>query len=132
VDLGVSKARLECYGTRNYKGAMGFQKFQAEEFSPAPIRLLHSFGFQGYSISAEGARAALKYCLPLRKRFIEFQSAGVITEAVTLDVALCGLYPRLKAFICIPQLLIPSEELESDRLAIDNEPQAARVKTAAV
>ena len=66
IDLGISKARLERYGAKGYRGVEGHQEFQAEEFIPAPVKLLHSFGLQGYSISAKGARAALNHCLPLR------------------------------------------------------------------
>jgi GR25 family glycosyltransferase involved in LPS biosynthesis len=117
VDLGISKVRFEGYGPRNYWGAL--QEFQAEEFSPAPVKLLHSFGIMGYSISAKGARAALEYCLPLRNRFISFPDAGVTRQDTAIDITLCGLYPSLKAYICIPQLLIRCDEQESVREAID-------------
>jgi GR25 family glycosyltransferase involved in LPS biosynthesis len=126
VDLGVCKAELHGYAGRNYDGAVGLQKFQAEMFSPTPLRLLHSFGTQGYSISAKGARAALEYCLPLRKREIRFPDAGVTTGDEGIDCVLCGLYPTLKAFICVPQLLITCNEDGSSRKVIDNEPGTPR------
>jgi len=119
VDLGVSRVSLHCYGRPGYQGEEGLQKFQAEEYSPAPIRLLHSFGAQGYSISPKGARAALEYCLPLRKRLIEFPDAGVITLDRGIDVALDGIHPSLKAFICVPPLLIAEPAQESVRKKID-------------
>jgi GR25 family glycosyltransferase involved in LPS biosynthesis len=124
VNLGISKAKLHAYGPRNYKEAGELEKFQTEEFSPAPLRLLHSFGTQGYSISAKGARAALQYCLPLRNRMIRFPDAGVTTPDEGIDCALCGLYPTLKAFICIPQLLIDYGEQDSDRKEIDKEQES--------
>jgi GR25 family glycosyltransferase involved in LPS biosynthesis len=126
VDLSVSKARLESYGTRNYSAASDYGMFQAEEFFPAPLRLLHSFGLQGYSISAKGARAALEFCLPLRKKSIQFPDAGVTTEDLGIDVALCGLYPALRAYVCFPQLLIPNDG-ESVRKSIDKEGEAGPV-----
>jgi GR25 family glycosyltransferase involved in LPS biosynthesis len=126
VNLGVSKARLEPYGTRNYAAGSDYERFQAEAFYPAPLRLLHCFGTQGYSISAKGARAALEYCLPLRKRWIQFPDAGVTTEDLGIDIALCGLYPSLKAYICVPQLLVPNDR-ESVRKAIDKEGEAVPV-----
>jgi GR25 family glycosyltransferase involved in LPS biosynthesis len=124
VDLGISKAKLLGYGRRNYNGTAELQKFQTEEYSPAPIRLLHSFGTMGYSISAKGARASLEFCLPLRKRLIQFPDAAVSVWDEGIDITLCGLYPALKAFICIPPLLIPRDDQKSDRLAIDKERKA--------
>jgi GR25 family glycosyltransferase involved in LPS biosynthesis len=132
VDLGTCKARLQGYGSENYTGSAGLQQFQAEHFCPAPMRLLHSFGMQGYSISAKGARAALKYCLPLRKRLIQFPDAGVTTPDEGIDVALCGLYPSLKAFVCFPPLLIHRNAQESDRRITDNGQEAISVRIAAV
>jgi GR25 family glycosyltransferase involved in LPS biosynthesis len=113
VDLGVSKGTIRHYEGKMYSGSEGLSKFQAEEFN-SPVRLLHAFGTQGYSISAKGARAALEYCLPLRKRFISFSGAGVVTEDLGIDCALSGLYPVIKAFLCIPPLLIQCDEQESE------------------
>jgi GR25 family glycosyltransferase involved in LPS biosynthesis len=126
VDLGVSKARLHPYGTRNYAVPSDYKRFQAEKLFPAPLRLLHSFGLQGYSISAKGARAALEYCLPLRNRSIEFPEAEVTTRDRGIDVALCGLFPTLKAYVCFPQLLVPNDG-ESVRKSIDREGEAGPV-----
>ena len=53
-------------------GTLGCAVSHPRLFSPAPMKLLHSFSLQGYSISAKGARAALKYCVPLRNRMIRF------------------------------------------------------------
>jgi hypothetical protein len=82
--------------------------------------LLHSFGLQGYSISAKGARAALEYCLPLGKGEITLPDTGTTTPDEGIDVALCGLYPSLKAFICFPQIVMYCDEQESVRKEIDN------------
>ena len=112
IHLGVSKIRLNCYAGRDLGG------FQSRQFRAAPVRLLHSFGSTAYSISAKGARAALDYCLPLRRRLITFPEADVIVEDTGKDIALCGLYPSIKAFLCLPQLIVPSY-LDSDRIRID-------------
>jgi GR25 family glycosyltransferase involved in LPS biosynthesis len=111
VDLGISKTRLSGYGPKRYGGADGIQKFQNEEFHGGPVRLLHAFGAFGYSISASGARAALKYCRPLRNRMILFPQADVRTPDQGIDVALCGLYPSVRAFICFPPLIIRDDEV---------------------
>ena len=110
VDLGISRVRLDGYGDRRYEDESGQMRFQQEDRSSAPIRLLHSFGLQGYSISAAGARAALAYCLPLRDRMISFPDAGVVTPDVGIDVALCGHYPSVKAFACLPPLVIQAKD----------------------
>lgn len=119
VDHGVSKARLNGYGMKKYQGMQEQQQFQVEDVLSVPLKLLHSFGTQGYSISAKGARSALEYCLPLRNRIIEFPDAGVRTQDEGIDVALCGLYPTLNAFVCIPPLVIHDETQMSDRKAVE-------------
>jgi GR25 family glycosyltransferase involved in LPS biosynthesis len=127
VDLGVSRVRLNCYGRPGYQGEEGLRNFQAEEYSSAPVKLLHSFGMLGYSISPKGARAALEYCLPLRQRMIEFPDAGVRILDRGIDTALDGEYPTLQAFICVPPLLIAEPAQESVRKKIDAEQHASRV-----
>jgi GR25 family glycosyltransferase involved in LPS biosynthesis len=107
VDLGVSKAKLMPYGARQYKTDEGVEEFQQKDFAGGPVRLLHAFGTSGYSISALGARKALEYCRPLRSRFITFPEADVRTPDAGIDSALCGLYPSIKAFVCLPPLIVP-------------------------
>lgn len=121
VDFGVSKVRLSSYGPERYRGAEGVKRFQMEEFWAGPVRLLHSFGLCGYSISASGARAAIEHCLPLGNRLIDFPDAAVRVWTTTSDIALCGLYPFLKAFICLPPLVIVSNDEFSVRTQIDGE-----------
>jgi GR25 family glycosyltransferase involved in LPS biosynthesis len=104
VDLVVSKFRLHCYGERDV------HEFQRRQFRVTAVRMLHAFGNVAYSISARGARAALDYCLPLRPRLIKFPEAAVSVENTTNDVTLCGLYPAIKAFLCVPQLVVQSYE----------------------
>ena len=120
VDLGISKAKLVGYGDRRYEDETGQAQFQQDDHPAAPIRLLHAFGLQGYSISAEGARAALAYCLPLRDRFISFPDAGVVTPDSGIDVALCGLYPAVKAYVCLPPLVIHANERRADRTDVES------------
>jgi GR25 family glycosyltransferase involved in LPS biosynthesis/glycosyltransferase involved in cell wall biosynthesis len=121
VDLGSSRVKLVHYGLKKYNGKLGMRLFQSEKVAAVPLRLLHSFGMQGYSISPKGARAALEFCLPLRNRFIDFPDAEVTVDDTGIDVALCGLYPSIKAYICTPQLVMHYDEDErgSNRIAID-------------
>ena len=101
IDLCISKAKLSGYGAKPFPKANGIEQFQAQEFRGGLVRFLHSFGTCAYSISPSGARAATRYCRPLRHRMIEFPEAGVTTPDHGIDVALSGLYPSLKAsFAC--------------------------------
>lgn len=131
VDLGISKVKLVGYGEWQYKGETGAARFRAEAHAAAPVKLLHSFGLQGYSISPQGAKAALDYCLPLRRRLIEFPDAEVVTEDSGLDVALCGLYPTIQAFVCLPPLVIHADEEASERVAVDTQSLATEADRAA-
>lgn len=119
VDLGSTRVRLEGYGAPAFAGEARIAAFQAQALAPTAIRLLHGFGLVGTSISAKGARAMLGHVVPLRRRIIEFHGAGVRTEDVGVDVALCGVYPDLKAYVCLPALCLPFDDGVSVRLMAD-------------
>jgi GR25 family glycosyltransferase involved in LPS biosynthesis/glycosyltransferase involved in cell wall biosynthesis len=119
VDIGLSKIRLHCYDSRRYEQSGGWRDFQEQDFVTAPLKLLHSFGAQGYSVSPEGARKMLEYCLPLRNRMIDFPEANVVTPDLGIDIALCGVYPQMRAFTCIPPLLIHYNNQQSDRIELE-------------
>jgi GR25 family glycosyltransferase involved in LPS biosynthesis len=116
VDLGFSKAKLEFYST---KWSGGGVEFQICEFSSIPVRIVHSFGTYGYSISPKGARSLLEFCLPLKKRFIPFPETGVVIEDICIDCTMCGIYPSMQAFACIPPLVLHDVKQISDRIARD-------------
>lgn len=130
VDLGISKARLHCYGPKLNSPA----EFKDIPTVPTALRLLHCFGTAAYSISPSGARAALEYCLPLRHRYIKFPDAGVTIFDENIDCALCGIYPRMKAYLSVPQLAAAFDDGLSDRKATDNlpSPESAHEKVAPV
>ncbi len=122
VDVGISKARLHCYGAQLYSSPSAFQDAVV---APTTLKLLHCFGTAAYSISPSGARAALDYCLPLRHRFITFPEAGVTTADEGIDVALCGAYPQMKAYLSMPQLAAPFDDGLSERKDSDRAPHSA-------
>jgi GR25 family glycosyltransferase involved in LPS biosynthesis len=119
VDVGISKARLHPYGPKRHNDGNNIRSFQVEELPTAPVRLLHSFGLFAYSISPRGARAAIACCRPLRNRLIEFPDAGVRTWNIGVDIALCALYPSIKAFMCLAPLAIHHPNMGSIRTATD-------------
>lgn len=116
LDFGYVKAKLQFY---DRQFGYNSEAFQSERFKPIPIKLVHSFGLQAYSVSPDGARALLEGCLPIKDRFIRFPNAGVTTDNEGIDVAMCAVYRNLKAFVCIPPLVIQDKSLSSDRLATD-------------
>lgn len=117
VDFGFAKSKLEFYG-RQFSGTDG-AKFQSAEFSYSIFRLAHSFGNHAYSVSPKGARALLRYCLPLGQRLVPFPGAGVVVDSVGIDTLMCGAYPSMQAFMCCPPML-QDTNLTSDRLQIDS------------
>jgi GR25 family glycosyltransferase involved in LPS biosynthesis len=98
VGLGVTRAVLRGYGERRFRGQSGLSEFQGSITAVTPVRVLHCFGLQAYSISPKGARAALRHCLPLRRRMIVFPDAGIRTPDEGIDCALCDFYPNSQAF----------------------------------
>lgn len=116
VDYGITKAHIDGYGEPAWRSPEEYNVFQSQNFLVAPVKLLHSYGTFGYSISAEGARQALTHCLPLQDRLVRFED-GYNREDNGIDVILCSLFPKIKAYICMPQLIIPSFDGSSVRLS---------------
>jgi GR25 family glycosyltransferase involved in LPS biosynthesis len=117
VDFGFSKATLHFYDS-NYGDDL--EAFQRTRFRFSAIRLAHSFGTMGYSLSPKGARKLLDYCLPLRKRTITFPGAGVVVDDLHIDIAMCGAFVSMEAFTCIPPLVFHDERQPSAREETDN------------
>ncbi|QPC91649.1 glycosyltransferase family 25 protein [Mesorhizobium sp. INR15] len=116
LDLGFSKAKIDFYD-RRYKNNAAL--FQSEKFSRSLIRVVHSFGTQGYTVTPRGARILLEKCLPLRKRVIPFPGTGVVLDDTGIDCAMSAAYDSMKAFVCMPPLVIHDDEQTSDRTAAD-------------
>ena len=87
--------------------------FQNADTIPAPVRLLHSFGIHSYSVTPQGARALLSQCLPLDARLIDFPGFGVRINNNSLDCVMNGAYPSLKAFVCMPPLVVAENNEEA-------------------
>jgi len=118
VDLGGVEVRIDATAARKWKDDAGYVAFKETLVNGAvPIRLLHCFGTFAYSISPRGARLALDYCIPLRERMVGIQNRWWMKDN-GIDVAMCGLYPQIKAHLCFPQLVVPCLDV-SDRKAAD-------------
>jgi GR25 family glycosyltransferase involved in LPS biosynthesis len=115
ADFGTAKAKLQFYDFR----FSGPQKllFQSANLTPSAVRLVHSFGTQGYSVSPRGAQILLKHCVPLRKRLIAFPNTSIVNTDTGIDVAMCAAYAEMRAFMCLPPMVIHDDEQSSDRSA---------------
>lgn len=80
--------------------------FRRSEVVHAPIRLRHAFGSMAYSVSPGGAAALLKLCLPLARQFIRFEGFGIGIPNNGIDCMMVGAYPKLKAYVCMPPLVV--------------------------
>lgn len=116
LDFEFAKAKLQFYDHRFAEGSL---EFQSRRFASSAVRVAHSLGLMAYSVSPKGARALLKYCLPLRKRLIPFPGTGTFLPDNAIDVAMCGAYRSMQAFACIPPLVIHDGDHSSDRIARD-------------
>jgi hypothetical protein len=111
VDIGGARVRLQGDGQPQSQDDADFRSFQAGASAAAPVRMLHSLGLFAYSISAAGARAALRFCLPL--------GGG-------LDEIVAAAYPRMHAYLCMPSLVLHSYRDESVRMQLDRAGGALR------
>ena len=100
VDFGFSKANLQFYDGADKS------KFQSADLSASAVRLAHSYGSQAYSLSPNGARLLLESCLPLSSRVVPFPGTGILAENTGIDCAMCGVYGSIRAFVCIPPLVL--------------------------
>jgi GR25 family glycosyltransferase involved in LPS biosynthesis len=116
VDLGFSNAKLEFYAGKWKEES----DFRSSTLVSIPLKLAHSLGLYGYSLSPKGARRLLDFCLPLKKRHIPFQGTGVVIEDACLDCTMCGIYSSMQAFACVPPLVLHDIKQVSDRIVRDD------------
>ena len=82
------------------------ETFRRSAGSHAPIRLRHAFGSLAYSVSPTGAKALLELCLPLARRFIQFDGFGIGIPNNGIDCMMNTAYPKLKSYVCMPPLAV--------------------------
>ena len=80
--------------------------FRQSEVAHGPIRLRHAFGTLGYTISPTGAQAMLERCLPLARRFIQFEGFGIGIPNNGIDCMMNTAYSSLRAYVCVPPLAV--------------------------
>lgn len=80
--------------------------FRHSRVPHAPIRLRHAFGTLGYTISPACASALLSACLPLARRFIQFEGFGIGIPNNGIDCLMNTAYAKLKSYVCMPPLAV--------------------------
>jgi GR25 family glycosyltransferase involved in LPS biosynthesis len=103
IPEGVSACKLVC---NQEEMRQNIETFRSRNSSPTPLRLRHSFGIMGYTISPTGAKSMMEICLPLQNTLIPFEGYGVVIENKTIDAIMNKAYPRLKAYVCMPPLVV--------------------------
>lgn len=86
--------------------------FQEAETEPALLRAHHLLGTVCYSVSPRGARALLDWCLPIRPMIVDFVGFGLRLNNAGIDCIMNGVMPSLKAYACLPPLVISDERPE--------------------
>jgi glycosyl transferase, family 25 len=116
IPEGVSSCKLVC---NQEDLRQHIHTFRTKAFKHIPIRLRHSFGIMGYTISSKGARSMMEICLPLQDQLIPFEGYGVVIENKTLDAIMNKAYPRLRAYVCMPPLVVSENWHETSNTRLD-------------
>jgi len=101
-----------------YQGLLrqNIEKFQKLDTVPILLKLGHLFGTVCYSVSPNGARALLDFCLPLRPALIDFPGFGVRIANDGVDCMMNGVYPSRQAFVCVPPLVVTENRREESTI----------------
>lgn len=106
---GGTGARLEFFSGEVMTHVQDFQEAETE---PVLLRAHHLLGLVCYSVSPNGARALLDWCLPIRPMIIDFAGFGLRLNNAGIDCIMNGVMPSLKAYVCLPPLAISDERPE--------------------
>lgn len=106
---GGTGARLEFFSGEVMTRIADFQEAETE---PALLRAHHLLGTVCYSVSPRGARALLEWCLPIRPMIVDFEGFGLRLNNAGIDCIMNGVMPSLKAYVCLPPLVISDERPE--------------------
>lgn len=104
---GISPC-LARFDQEQMRGAV--EDFQTRALAPRPFPLLRAFGIPCYSVSPAGARKLLREALPLRPFTLDFPTVGKALPNDGIDIVMNSLYPKLKAYVSLPPLVITRNE----------------------
>lgn len=110
MPAGVSGCKISCDQDELRKN---LDRFRSSTVASTLLRLRHSFGIMGYTISPKGAAELLRLCLPLRDTLIDFPGFNVTIENLTIDAMMNFAYPKIKAFVAVPPLVVSENRAET-------------------
>src|SRR5271154_6628293 len=84
----------------------GLTTFQQLRIAAVPYRLSRAFGTVCYSISPQGARKLLEYCVPLRYMHVWFWGLNKWKVNNGIDIVMNACYPQINAYVSFPPLVV--------------------------
>jgi hypothetical protein len=85
-------------------------RFRKMRFQPSLYRLARAFGLPCYTVSPRGAKALLERSLPLRNMSVRFPGYDHMFPNNGIDIVTSAHYPDLRAYVCLPPLVITPNE----------------------
>lgn len=85
--------------------------YQHQPLSPMAYRLREALGVVCYTVSPKGAQALREFCVPLRQMSVPSVGLKGLVPNAGIDIMLLAMFPRLKAFISFPPLVITKNSL---------------------
>lgn len=110
---GVSTC-LAQFDQENMRTAIA--SYQTGSIAPKAFKLIWAFGIPCYTVSANGARALIDKCLPLRRFTASFPPAARTPlrashfRNVGVDSAMNNVWPELNAHVCFPPLVVTKND----------------------
>ena len=93
--------------SNRYPEPADLARFTAGRSAVGVGRLTLFFGLCGYLISPAGARSLLIKCFPLELRTLQVAASGVKLATNTLDIRIDTHLPFVRAYACVPPLVMP-------------------------
>jgi GR25 family glycosyltransferase involved in LPS biosynthesis len=110
VDIVSSSEQYRGRFTNKRLGISELHHFKNTTLPVGALPLLLAFGLPGYSVSPKGAQFLLSNVFPLNNRPITIPSRGAKVIPHTVDTIMNGLYSRMKAYVCMPPLVVTPNE----------------------
>jgi len=85
--------------------------YQTLALNPVPYRLQRSLGTVCQSVSPAGAARLLRHCLPIRPMETFYPLLNRTLPNTGIDNMMNELYSKINAYVCIPPLVITTNEL---------------------
>lgn len=86
------------------------ERFKATRIVPTMYPLQRAYGLTCYTITPAGAKTLLKLALPVRPLTVFFPGLQRNLPNTGLDVVLSSIYPKIKAFVSVPPLVITAND----------------------